>query len=188
MTTLPIVIAPDDRLFTPSKEIEKVDDDIRKMLDDMSETMVAAHGVGLAAVQVGIMKRMFVAKIPDDYTVDEYDEQDQFKDYQARGGVFYVINPTITEFSDDTVAFREGCLSIPKQGGDVTRPRRVIVESLDYHGNKQIIKARGWLARCFQHEIDHLNGKLFIEYFSKLKYEMAMKKAQKVKKMYYAGE
>ena len=188
MTILPIVIAPDARLLIPSKEVEMVNNEIRQILDDMKETMINANGVGLAAVQVGIHKRMFVARIPEDYVFDEYDEQDEFKDYQAIGGIFYVINPVITESSDEVVPFREGCLSIPKQGGDVIRPRRVTVESLDYHGDKQVTQARGWLARCFQHEIDHLDGKLFIQHFSKLKYDMAIKKAQKVKKMYYSEE
>lgn len=184
MTVLPIVIAPDDRLLICSQEVEKVDDNVTKLLNDMLETMHHANGLGLAAVQVGVHKRIFVAEIPQDYTLDKYDEEDEHKDYVAVGGPYFLINPIITEYSDDVVDFREGCLSVPKQGGEVIRPRRITVESLDYYGNKQIIKARGWLSRCFQHEIDHLNGKLFIEHLSQLKYQMAIKKAQKVKKMF----
>ncbi len=187
MAILPLVIAPDDRLLTRADEIESVDDEVRQMLDDMVETTRDKNGIGLAAVQVGVMRRAFIAEIPESYVVDEYDEHDKYKDYQARGGPFFVVNPVLVESSeDDKVEMREGCLSIPRQGGEVIRPRRIVIEGLDYNGNKQVIKARGWLSRCFQHEIDHLNGKLFIHYFSKLKYEMAIKKAEKVKRAYFS--
>ncbi|MBQ4875345.1 MAG: peptide deformylase [Rickettsiaceae bacterium H1] len=183
MTILPIVVAPDERLLVCSQQVETVDQEVKNLLDDMLETMRDANGVGLAAVQVGVHKRIFVAEIPEKYVFDKYDEFNRYKDYKAVGGPYFVINPVITEYSDDSVVFKEGCLSIPKQRGEVSRPRRITVEGLDYNGNKQVIKARGLLARCVQHEIDHLNGKLYIEHLSKLKYDMAIKKAHKVKKL-----
>lgn len=183
MAILPIILMPDDRLLTSSESIEVVDQDVQKLFDDMLDTMCHANGIGLAAVQVGVLKRMLIAKIPDDYVV-KGDDSGEYDAYQSVGGPFFLINPVITECSDDCVDMREGCLSIPKQYGEVSRPRRIVVESLDYHGNKQVIKSRGWLARCLQHEIDHLNGKLFISYFSKLKYYMAIQKAKKIKKLY----
>lgn len=188
MATLPIVVAPDDRLLVCSQIVKNVDDDIRKLFDIMLKTMHSSNGIGLAAVQVGIHKRLFVAQIPEDYLFDEYDESQLYEDYQGAGGPYFIVNPVITEYSDDLVEFREGCLSVPKQGGEVIRPRRITIKALGYNGETQIIKARGWLARCFQHEIDHLNGKLFIEYLSKLKYEMAIRKAKKVKKLFYDTE
>ncbi len=187
MAILPIIVAPDENLMICSQDVLEVDDNIRKLLDDMLETMHHSNGVGLAAVQIGVHKRVFIAEVPADFILDEYDEDDRYKEYNAVGGPYFFINPVITEYSDDEVNFREGCLSVPKQGGEVVRPRRIVVESLDYYGNKQTVKARGWLARCLQHEIDHLDGKLFIEHLSKLKYELAIKKAQKVKKMYFGG-
>ena len=187
MALLPIILAPDDRLLVRSKEVEQVDDNVRKLLDDMLETMHSANGVGLAAVQVGIHKRIFIAEIPRGFVLDEDDESEKFREYQGVGGPYFLINPVISQYSSDCVNFREGCLSVPKQFGELMRPRRIIVEALDYNGKKQTIMARGWLARCFQHEIDHLNGKLFIQLLSKLKYDMAIQKAQKVKRSLSQG-
>lgn len=183
MTILDLVILPDDRLKTPvEEEIESIDHAVQNELDIMLETMYKYNGIGLASVQVGINKRMFVMDVPTEMKWELQDDENG--DYIGYGGPYFIINPKIIELSDREVELEEGCLSIPNQRGNVTRPESLVLEYMDKDGEKKILKANKWLARCIQHEIDHINGIVFIDHFSKLKYDLAIKKAIKIKKHY----
>lgn len=168
MTVLPLVVAPDPRLEVCSEPVEKVDDEIRAFIDDMVDTMRKEEGVGLAAVQVGVHKRILVMEVPDMETQENV--------------LYHLINPEITEVSEEENIYDEGCLSFPGQRAKVTRPQRVTVKALDYNGNEQVIECDGLLATCVQHEIDHLNGVVFIDHVSKMKHDMVMNKMRKLKK------
>ncbi|QOD37844.1 peptide deformylase [Candidatus Wolbachia massiliensis] len=177
MSKLPIVIAPDERLTTRASEVTDINDKVKELVNDMFETMYDADGLGLAAVQVGVLKRVFVMDIqPEKIEAGP-------AGYESVGK-FYMINPEITELSDEQVVLKEGCLSIPEQSHEIRRPKYLTVKYKDLNNEEQMLKASGWLARCIQHELDHLNGILYIRHLSKLKYGIAMKKAQKVKKRY----
>ena len=167
MAKRPILVAPDPLLKAVSKDVEKVDSEIKKLADDMLETMYAADGIGLAAVQIGVAKRVIVMDI------------DQ-KDGNRNPRVF--INPRIVWTSDDVATFQEGCLSVPDIWEDVERPASIRAEYLDLHGKKQELEADGLLADCLQHEMDHLNGVLFIDHLSRLKRSIALRKLAKAKK------
>jgi len=162
-----IVIEPDPVLRKKSQPIEEVNDDIRKLLDEMLETMYEAPGIGLAAVQVGILKRLLVIDIS--------------KDKEKKDPLF-LINPEITFKSNRTSTYEEGCLSLPGHFAEVERPAECYLNFVDYNGNKKDLKADGLLATCIQHEIDHLDGILFIDHISKLKRDMIIKKLKKSKK------
>ena len=162
-----IVIEPDPILRKKSEMLETVDDDLRILLDDMLETMYAAPGIGLAAVQVGILKRLIVIDIS--------------KDKEKKSPLF-LINPKIIDKSEKKSVYEEGCLSLPGQFAEVERPSECTVEYIDYSGKKKKIKAEGLLSTCVQHEIDHLDGILFIDYLSKIKKDMIIKKLFKHKK------
>ncbi len=177
MSILPIVIAPDERLITRASEVTDINDKIKELVNDMFETMYDAEGLGLAAVQVGVLKRIFVMDIQLETIENE-------PAGYGSTGKFYMINPEITELSDEQVILKEGGLSIPEQSHEIKRPKYLTVKYKDLDNEEQTLKASGWLARCIQHELDHLNGILYIRHLSKLKYDMAMKKAQKVKKHY----
>lgn len=183
MTILNIVFVPDSRLRICSKKVEKVDDEIKQLVSDMFETMYHNEGLGLAAVQVGIHKRIFVAdvKINSRYDCDsQINEEDG---YQTEGGPFCVINPEIEYLSEAKVVMSEGCLSIPGvDASEIERSECLRLRYLDKNGKEQKINAKGWLARCFQHEIDHLDGKLYIDYLSKIKRDLIMEKSQKSRK------
>ena len=168
MTIRPILTAPDPRLQAVSTDVEKVDAEIRKLVDDMAESMYAADGIGLAAVQIGVPKRVIVIDL---------DQKEGKKNPRA------FINPKITWASEETAVFEEGCLSVPEIWDDVERPARIKAEYLDSDGNKQVLEADGMLATCLQHEMDHLNGVLFIDHLSRLKRSMAIKKLTKAKKL-----
>jgi peptide deformylase len=167
-----ILTAPDPRLKAVSEPVEKVDAEMRTLIDDMIETMYGADGIGLAAIQVGVPKRVLVLDI---------DQKDGKKNPRA------FINPVITWASEETATFEEGCLSIPEIWDEVERPARIKAEYLDREGKKQVLEAEGLLAVCLQHEMDHLEGILFVDHLSKLKRSMAMKKLQKAKKLKAAG-
>ena len=167
MTVLPILIAPDARLKTVAKPVAAVDDAVRRLMDDMLETMYAAPGVGLAAPQVGVLSRVVVMDIADD------DEEPQ---------PLRIANPEIVWHSDEQRIYNEGCLSIPETYADIVRPEKVRVKYLDETGADKIIEAGGLLATCLQHEIDHLNGVLFTDYLSLVKRNIIMRKMQKLKK------
>ena len=161
MAIRPILIAPDPRLKVVSTPVEKVDAEIRKLAEDMADSMYAAEGIGLAAVQIGVAKRVIVMDL---------DQKDGKKDWRV------FINPKITWASEEMATFEEGCLSVPEIWDDVERPARIKAEYLDLDGKKVELEADGMLATCLQHEMDHLNGVLFIDHLSRLKRSMVIKK------------
>ena len=167
MSQRKIVIEPDPILRKKSEMLEKVDDELRALLDDMLETMYAAPGIGLAAVQVGILKRLIVIDIS--------------KDKEKKNPLF-LINPEIISLSKKTSVYEEGCLSLPGHFAEIERPAECQIKFIDYNGKEKELKANGLLATCIQHEVDHLNGVLFIDYLSKLKKDMIVKKLIKHKK------
>ena len=167
MSIRKIVIEPDPILRKKSVTLEKVDDEIRNLLDDMLETMYSAPGIGLAAVQIGILKRMIV--------IDISKEKDKKKP-------LFLINPEIVSRSKNTSIYQEGCLSLPGHFAEIERPADCQIKYIDYHGKKKELKANGLLSTCIQHEVDHLDGVLFIDYLSKLKKDMILKKLIKHKK------
>ena len=162
-----ILIEPDPILRKKCDPLETVNAETKKLMDDMLETMYAAPGIGLAAVQIGILKRLVV--------IDISKEKDQKKP-------LFLVNPEIKYQSDNTSTHEEGCLSIPGYFAEIKRPAECHVDYIDYYGKPKKLKAKGLLATCIQHEIDHLNGKLFIDYLSKLKKDMIIKKLIKQKK------
>jgi peptide deformylase len=166
MTIRKILTEPDPFLRQVSQEVEKVDDEIRKLMDDMLETMYAAPGIGLAAIQVGIPKRVIVIDLSK----------------EGEKKPLYFVNPKIIVKSKNNSTYEEGCLSVPGQFAEVDRPEQCHVRYLDYNGQKKELKAEGLLATCIQHEIDHLEGILFIDYLSKLKQNFIVKKLSKQKK------
>ena len=166
MTIRKILTEPDPFLRQVSYEVEKVDDEIRKLMDDMLETMYEAPGIGLAAIQVGAPKRVIVI--------------DLSKEEEKRP--LYFVNPKVIVKSKNNSTYEEGCLSVPGQFAEVDRPNECHVSYLDYNGQKKELKAEGLLATCIQHEVDHLEGILFIDYLSKLKKSFIVKKLSKQKK------
>lgn len=172
MAVLPIVEIPDPRLRLMSRAVEAVDDGVRKLIDDMTDTMYAAHGIGLAAIQVGVDRRVVV--------IDLQEEEDE-EGKPVRNPRAYV-NPEILSVSDELGQYNEGCLSIPEQYAEVERPVACRVRWLDRDGKTQEADMDGLLATCMQHEIDHLNGVLFIDHISRLKRDMLIKKLSKLRK------
>jgi peptide deformylase len=167
MTIRKILTEPDPFLRQKSAKVEQVNDEIRTLMDDMLETMYNAPGIGLAAIQIGVPKRVIVMDIS---------RNDEKKD------PLYFVNPEIITNSNKDAAYEEGCLSVPGQFAEINRPDKCKVKYLDYSGNKQILDTEGLLATCIQHEMDHLEGILFIDYLSKLKRSMIVKKLSKQKK------
>jgi peptide deformylase len=167
MAILPILILPHPMLKTKAKPVESVDDGIRRLMDDMLATMYAAPGIGLAANQVGELKRVIVLDVA------RSDEKPT---------PICLANPEIIWKSDETSTYNEGCLSLPEQYADVERPSEVKVRYLDRDGKRQEIRAEGLFATCLQHEIDHLNGVLFIDHISALKRNMIVRKLAKQQK------
>ena len=162
-----ILTIPDPLLRKVSEPVTSVNTEVKNLMDDMLETMYAAPGIGLAAVQVGVLKRIIVI--------------DLSKDGQKKDPLF-IVNPQITFKSDELISYEEGCLSIPNQFAEVKRPSSCKVNFLDYDGKKREINADGLLATCVQHEVDHLNGVLFIDHLSKLKKDIIIKKTKKQRK------
>ena len=162
-----ILTEPNKILREKSLTVKIVDEDLQKLMDDMLETMYAAPGIGLAAIQVGVPKRIIVLDIaPKDKPKNP----------------MYFINPEIITKSENSSTYEEGCLSVPGQFAEISRPDKCHIKYLDYYGQPKEIKAEGMLATCIQHEIDHLEGILFIDYLSKLKKSMIIKKLSKQKK------
>ena len=162
-----ILTEPDPILRKKCEPLEKVDVDTKKLMDDMLATMYAAPGIGLAAVQVGILKRLVVIDIS--------------KAEEKKNPIF-LINPQIIHKSKKTSVYEEGCLSLPGQFAEIERPAECTLKYVDYNGREKELKADGLLATCVQHEVDHLNGILFIDYLSKLKKDMIIKKLVKQQK------
>lgn len=173
MALLPILEAPDPRLKVKSTPVEAVDDDLRVLIDSMFETMYDAPGIGLAAVQVGVPKRLLVIDLQ---------ERDEESDATIRKPMVF-INPEILEASEEMAVYNEGCLSVPEQYADVERPAVIKARWLDRDGKKHEKKIDGMLATCLQHEMDHLEGILFIDHLSKLKRDIVLKKLQKAKRL-----
>ena len=165
-----------------SLPVAEVTDDLRRLMDDMLETMYAAPGIGLAAIQVGVAKRILVIDIgkpkagADDAAADGEKPKDKDPD------PMYFVNPEIVWASEEIAVCEEGCLSVPDLYEDVERPARVRVKYIDYHGKSRELEADGMLAVCLQHEMDHLEGVLFIDHLSRLKREMMLKKLAKARK------
>ena len=166
MAVLDIIEAPDRRLTTRSAPVERIDSSVLRLLDEMLETMYAAPGIGLAAPQVGVLRRVFVADLGG----------------EGERAPIYVVNPEIVAHSETVSIAEEGCLSLPKQFGEVARFDQVRMRYLDRQGANQEIEADGLLARCLQHEIDHLNGVLFVDHLSALKRTMILRRLAKAKR------
>ena len=166
MTVKTILTEPNKILRQVSDPVEKVGKEEQALMDDMLETMYEAKGIGLAAIQVGVPKRIIVMDIGN---------RDKEKE------PMYFVNPIIKNKNSNHSTYEEGCLSVPNQFAEINRPSTCEVEYLDYNGNKKILKASGLLATCIQHEMDHLEGILFIDYLSKLKKSMIVKKLSKLK-------
>lgn len=164
MALLNILHYPDERLHMVAKPVAEVDDRIRTLVADMAETMYEARGIGLAATQVNVHERVIVMDLSED-----------------RSQLQVLINPMIIEKNGETV-YEEGCLSVPGIYDKVTRAETVTVEALNEHGEKYTLQADGLLAICIQHEIDHLNGKVFVEYLSRLKQDRIKTKMRKMEK------
>lgn len=167
MAVLPILVAPDPRLKRKADPVETVDADVARLMDDMLETMYAAPGIGLAAPQVGVLKRVIVVDV-----AREGEDPQPLR----------MANPEVLETSEEVRPHEEGCLSLPEMYEEVSRPARVRVRYLDYTGTEQEIEAEGLLATCIQHEIDHLEGTLFVDHLSTVKRNMILRKLQKRKK------
>lgn len=166
MAVLELVTAPDPRLKSLSEPVADIDKKLRRFMDDMVETMYAANGIGLAAIQVGVPKSVAVI------------------DLDPKGPnskVIYLVNPKIIRASDEMSTYHEGCLSVPEIWDDVKRPAQLTVEYQDENGTKQVVDADGLFATCLQHEIDHINGRLFIDHLSRLKRSIALRKSAKLK-------
>ena len=161
-----ILIEPDPLLRKKCEPLEKVDDDLRKFMNEMLATMYDAPGIGLAAIQVGVLKRVVVIDLSKD----------------EKKNPLFLINPEIVHKSKNTSIYEEGCLSLPGQFAEIERPAECVLQYIDYNGKKKELKAKGLLATCIQHEVDHLDGILFIDYLSKLKKDMIIKKLVKHKK------
>jgi len=172
MTIRPILTAPDPRLKAVSKAVETVDAATRKLIDDMIESMYEADGIGLAAVQIGVPLRIIVMDL---------DQKEGKKNPRA------FVNPVITWRSEELATFEEGCLSVPEIYEEVERAARIKAEFVDREGKKQLLEADGLFATCLQHEMDHLEGVLFIDHLSKLKRSIALRKLQKAKRLKETG-
>lgn len=180
MTVLPLVVAPDPRLAVCSEPVDEVTDDLRKFMDDMVETMHACDGIGLAAVQVGVHKRILVMDLSESYK--RYEETGEKIGNVDLSKPIYMVNPEIIDESEEKNVYEEGCLSFPEQRAMVTRPKIVKIKYLDYNGDEQVMECDELLSTCVQHEIDHLDGVVFIDHVSKMKRDMIMRKVKKVKK------
>jgi len=184
MKILPLVFSPDPLLQKISKPVEKIDDALREFMKDMVSTMYSEKGIGLAAVQVGLLKRVVVIDI--DYEFE--DHHHHHHDHGSCGGIHvkntnprYFINPEIIKLSKECSPYNEGCLSFPSARSEVIRPQNVTVKFLDQNGKEKIEEMDGLLATCIQHEIDHLEGITFVDHISKVKREMILKRMKKLK-------
>mgnify|MGYP000993836608 FL=1 len=172
MAIRPILVIPDPRLKLVSEPVAAVDDSIRALADDMLDTMYDAPGIGLAAIQIGVPQRVIVMDLAGK------DEEKQPR---------FFVNPEILWRSEELSFYEEGCLSVPEMYEDVQRPARIKAKWLDYHGQPVEVEADGLLATCLQHEMDHLEGVLFIDHLSKLKRDIILRKMTKAKKRAAAG-
>jgi peptide deformylase len=167
MTIRKILTEPDPFLRQKSTKVEIVDNETRSLMDDMLETMYAAPGIGLAAIQIGVPKRVIVLDISKS---------------EEKKNPLYFVNPEIISNSNTDASYEEGCLSVPGQFAEISRPDKCKIKFLNYAGEEKVLETEGLLATCIQHEMDHLEGILFIDYLSKLKKDMIVKKLSKQKK------
>jgi peptide deformylase len=167
MAVLPIIVAPDPRLKRVAEPVKKVDAEVRRLMDDMLETMYKAPGIGLAAPQVGVLKRVIVIDLAHD------DEKPQ---------PLRMANPELIWVSDEDAVYNEGCLSLPEHYADVTRPAAIKVRYIDHENEIREMEADGLLATCIQHEMDHLEGILFVDHLTALKRNIILRKLLKAKK------
>lgn len=170
MALLPIIVAPDPRLKVVSRPVGNVDDEVARLMEDMLDTMYDAPGIGLAAPQVGVQKRVIVVDVAR-------------KDKGEDPNPLTLANPELVATSEDLKSWDEGCLSLPEHYAEVTRPSRVAVRYLDENNRRREIEADGVLAVCLQHEMDHLDGILFVDHVSALKRNMILRKLRKAKKL-----
>ena len=167
MARLPIIIAPDPRLKVKSEPVATVDDGLRAFMDEMLQSMYEAPGIGLSAIQVGVAKRMIVVDVsPED----------------GPRCPLYLVNPEIVSYSDEGSIYNEGCLSLPDHFVEIERPERIVVNFVDYGGEPQTLAADGLLSRCIQHEVDHLEGILFVDHLSAVNRNMILRKLVKARR------
>ncbi len=184
MSIKPIILIPDPILRIESKPVEQVDDQLRAFLDDMLETMYDAPGIGLAAIQLGEPLRVITMDVSSRAEPDEDidDEQSDVEPQEPEKNPIFMINPEIVWMSETASTYEEGCLSIPEYYAEVERPESCHVQFLDRDGKRQELEASGLMSTCIQHEVDHLNGVLFVDHISKLKRDMVIKKFTKTAK------
>jgi peptide deformylase len=188
MSLRPIIHLPDPVLRQVSRPVERFDAELARLLDDMLETMYDAPGIGLAGIQVGVPLRVVTVDVAT-RTRDKYEpdgeapgasEAGEAKEEREERNPIFLINPSIVKYGDAPSVYEEGCLSIPDYYAEVERPASCTVEYVDRDGRQQVIEATGLLSTCLQHEIDHLDGKLFIDHLSRLKREMVVRKFTKI--------
>jgi peptide deformylase len=187
MSVREIINIPDPILRQVSKPVEQITPELLAMLDDMAETMYEAPGIGLAGIQIALPLRVVVVDCDqrskaEEEADDEAPKRDEAPQQEERNPIF-LINPEITFFSEEPSTYEEGCLSIPEYYAEVERPAGCVVNYIDRDGKGQVLKAEGLLSTCLQHEIDHLNGELFIDHISKLKRDRVLKKFSKIAKL-----
>lgn len=173
MSILEVLTILDKRLRQKSNKVEFVDDNLRKFMLDMVETMHAEDGIGLAANQVGVLKRIIAIDLSE---VEEIEREEKFYP-------LFLINPECTFYSDEKTSFNEGCLSVPGNKISVTRPKAIEVKYIDFNNKPQALYDDGFLARVIQHEMDHLEGKVILDYVSKLKRDLIIKKMSKEQRL-----
>ena len=179
---LPIITAPDKRLKVKSQPVAAVDHDVRKLLDDMVETMRAAPGIGLSAIQVGVAKRIMVVEVDDAERLQSEESAVSEPAAPAKRTTRYLVNPEIVWESDKQVFCEEGCLSLPDQFAEIERPADITVRYLDRDGKAQELQASGMLSRCIQHEMDHLDGLLLVDHLTAVRRHMILRKLEKARK------
>lgn len=181
MSLRPIINIPDPLLRSVSKPVEEVSDALRKLMDDMLETMYDAPGIGLAGIQIAVPLRIITLDVAERSSSEEGDESEEPAE-EVKPAPMFLINPEIVSFSDEVSTYEEGCLSIPEYYADVERPAGCTVKFTTRDGKEQVLEATGLLSTVIQHEVDHLDGKLFVDHISKLKRDMVVKKFTKIAK------
>lgn len=182
MSLRPIINIPDPLLRMVSKPVEQIDDAVLKLLDDMLETMYEAPGIGLAGIQIAVPLRIITLDVAVRSSREDGEEEELEEEAEIEPEPMFLINPEIVSFTEEPSVYEEGCLSIPDYYADVERPAGCTVKFLDRDGKEHIIEATGLLSTVVQHEVDHLDGKLFVDHISKLKRDMVIKKFTKLAK------
>lgn len=182
MSLRPIINIPDPLLRMVSKPVEQIDDAVLKLLDDMLETMYEAPGIGLAGIQIAVPLRIITLDVAVRSSREDGEEDELEEEAEIEPEPMFLINPEIVSFTEEPSVYEEGCLSIPDYYADVERPAGCTVKFLDRDGKEHIIEATGLLSTVVQHEVDHLDGKLFVDHISKLKRDMVIKKFTKIAK------